>query len=356
MIRIGERIIGPHQPALIAAEVGINHNGDLALAKKMIAAAAEAGADAVKFQNYRTEDFLSDRTLTYTYRSQGREITEPQWDMFKRCELKPGALRELKQSCDAAGVMFFSTPTSEQGVRELLEIGAPLLKNGSDYLTHTPLLEFMGATGVPVVISTGMAEEQDVDDAVAAVKRGGKSEYLLLHCTSSYPTKAEDTNLGRMVTLRDRYGAPVGFSDHTEGWVAAVQAVTLGATFIEKHFTLDRDLPGPDHWFSSTPDELRELVKNVRAAEARMGSNRLQPAVCEGEGRREYRLSIVAARDLRAGEVLTREMIAFRRPGDGMLPKELPSIIGRQLAHDVNRGVPLRAESLQPITAKAKGK
>ncbi len=309
----------------------------------MVRAAAESGADAVKFQNYRTEDFVSDRGLTYTYISQGRTVTEPQWDLFKRCEMKAGWISELKALCDSLGVEFFSTPTSEDGVRELVEVGAPLLKNGSDYLTHTPLLEFMGATGIPVVISTGMADESDVDQAVRAVRRGGKSDLIILHCTSAYPTKPEDTNLRRMVSLADRYQLPTGFSDHTEGWVAAVQAVTLGACFIEKHFTTDRVLPGPDHRFSSTPAELRDLVRNVRAAEVRLGSAAMEPAAGEAVGRRDYRLSIVASRDLQEGEVLTAEMVAFRRPGTGLKPKELASIVGKVVARPVRSGEPLQA-------------
>lgn len=344
VVRVRDRNIGAGAPCFVAAEVGINHNGELSLAKEMVHAAAEAGADSVKFQNYRTDDFLSDRSLTYTYKSQGREVTEPQWDMFKRCELKPGWVGELKQECDRAGVIFFSTPTSEDGVRELVEAGAALLKNGSDYLTHAPLLEFMGTTGIPIVISTGMADQQDVDDALAAVGRGGKSDVVLLHCTSSYPTEAEDTNLSRMVTLRERYRVPVGFSDHTEGWVAGVQAVTLGASFFEKHFTLDRNLAGPDHWFSSTPDELRELVRNLRAAETRLGSASLQPAGSEAGSRRDYRLSIVAARDLREGEVLTREMVAYRRPGTGLPPRELEQLLGRRLRTGVLKGTPLQSD------------
>ena len=180
-IQISGRTIGPEAPCFIAAEIGINHNGDLDLARDMVRAAAAAGADGVKFQNYSTEDFLSDRTLTYTYRSQGREISESQWEMFRRCEFQPGWLGSLAQLCESVGVVFFATPTSERGVRELVELHAPLIKNGSDYLTHIPLLEVMGSTGIPVILSTGMADECDIDEAVAAVRRGGPSDIILLH-------------------------------------------------------------------------------------------------------------------------------------------------------------------------------
>lgn len=343
-IRIGKRSVGDGQPCFLVAEVGINHNGDLDLAHRLINAAADAGADAVKFQNYRTEDFLSDRSLTYTYKSQGREITESQWDMFKRYESQPNWWPQLKQLCDDLGIVFFATPTSEARVHELLEVGAPLLKNGSDYLTHVPLLEYMGGTGVPVIVSTGMANQQDVDDAVAAVRRGEKSPLILLHCTSAYPTPATDVNLLRMVSLRERYNVPVGFSDHTEGWLAGVQAVTLGACVIEKHFTLDHDLPGPDHWFSSTPDEFVQLVREVRSAEARLGEASILPAQVEATGRQRHRLSIVAAIDIPKGAKLTRDLVTFRRPGTGLLPKELQRYLGRTLVRHISVGEPLKQE------------
>src|SRR5215475_15889763 len=183
-VRVGSRLVGENQPCVMVAEVGINHNGDMALAHRCIDYAADAGADALKFQNYRTEDFLSDRSLTYEYLSQGIRVTEPQYDMFKRCELSNTQLRELREHCDRRGVIFFSTPTSEAGIQELVDLGAPLLKNGSDYLAHLPLIRAMARTGVPTVISTGMAEASDIEDAVNAFHAAGGRELILLHCTS----------------------------------------------------------------------------------------------------------------------------------------------------------------------------
>jgi N-acetylneuraminate synthase/N,N'-diacetyllegionaminate synthase len=344
VIRIGNRLIGDGQPCFIVAEVGINHNGDINLCHRLIDAAAKAGADSVKFQNYKTEDFISDRTLTYTYKSQGKMITESQWEMFKRYESRSNWWPELKRQCDELGVIFFATPTSEACMQELLEVGAPLLKNGSDYLTHTPLLECMGRTGVPVIVSTGMANQQDVDDAVAAIRRGGKSPLVLLHCTSAYPTPITDVNLNRMISLRERYNVPVGFSDHTEGWLAAVQAVTLGACIIEKHFTIDHELPGPDHWFSSTPNELEELVRQLRAAEVRLGHGEIIPAKAETDNYVQFRLSAVAARDLEAGSRLQGTDVVYRRPGLGLLPKEALNYLGHKLLRNVTRGTPLRPD------------
>ncbi len=337
-IQVGSREVGDQRLCFIAAEIGINHNGDLELAKKMVIAAAESGADAVKFQNYRTEDFLYDRSLTFTYKSQGNAVTESQWEMFKRYEPSPEWWPEIKRLCDDLGIVFFSTPTSEEGVDELVNIGASLLKNGSDYLTNTPLLEYMGSTGIPVVISTGMADQEDVDDGVAAARRGGKSPYFLLHCTSSYPTPSESTNLLRMVTLRKNYEVPVGFSDHTDGYQAACQAVSLGACMIEKHFSLDHDLPGPDHWFSSTPDEFARLVGQVRIAEARLGNPDIVPADVENYGQINFRLGVVASQNLFKGTRITDEMVRFCRPAGGLSPKQLHKYIGWKLNRDISAG------------------
>ena len=343
-IRIGEREIGVGAPCFLAAEIGLNHNGNLELAMETVIAAAEAGADAVKFQNFRTEDFLFDRSLTYTYKSQGKEITESQWDMFKRCEPLPEWWPEIKALCDKLGIVFFSTPTAELGVDEMVKVGAPLLKNGSDYLSHTPLLQYMGSSGIPVIVSTGMANQQDVDEAVAAVQRAKNSPLMLLHCTSAYPTLIENTNLRRMVTMQDRYDVPIGYSDHTKGYQAAAQAVALGASMIEKHFTLDHNLPGPDQWFSPMPEEFAQLVKEVRDAETRLGRAEIVPSAAESETRIEFRLSAVAVRDLSAGTELRSTDTVFRRPGEGLPPAEIGNYLGRRLSRNVAKGTPLQSQ------------
>ena len=337
-IRIGNRIIGPGQPCFIAAEVGINHNGDMDLARRCIDAAAAAGADAVKFQNYATTDFLDDDKLTYTYKSQGQTITESQWEMFKRCELSEQQLAELKMHCDSAGVIFFSTPTSEAGARTLRSLGAPLIKNGSDFLTHLDLIRVMASLQLPTVLSTGMATVEEIDDAVRAFRETGGQDLVLLHCTSSYPTPPEDINLTRIPALGERFGCLIGFSDHSEGSTAAVGAVALGACFIEKHFTLNRNLPGPDHWFSSDPVEFSALVQSVRHVEVALGSSQLEPTASEALGRAAFRLSCLAATDLPSGTHLKRDHIAYRRPGTGLPPKVAPELLGRALRRSVSRG------------------
>jgi N,N'-diacetyllegionaminate synthase len=337
-VDLGGRLIGRGQPCFIAAEVGINHNGDVGLAHRLIDAAADAGADAVKFQSYRTEDFLSDETLSYEYESEGRKRTESQFAMFKRNELTSDQLAELQSHCEDRGVVFFSTPTSVEGVAELARTGSRLLKNGSDFLVHLPVIRAMAETGLPTVLSTGMATLGEIDDAVRAFRDAGGTDLVLLHCTSSYPAPAEDVHLRKIPTLASAFGCPVGFSDHTDGVSAAVASIPLGSCFLEKHFTLDRSLPGPDHRFSADPAELLALVSAVRAAESMLGDSAVGPSESEAEGRLNFRLSCVAARDLRAGQQLTEGDVAFRRPGTGLAPKANAWLIGRALRIDVPAG------------------
>lgn len=337
--------------ALLVAEIGINHNGDLDLAETMIRAAAEAGADAVKFQNYRTEDFLSNHALTYTYRNQGREVTESQFAMFKRCELNAADLARLQRACTAAGVQFFSTPTSAEGVDDLACVGTAWLKNGSDYLGHLPLIRHMARSGIPTILSTGMATEDEVAEAVAAFRAAGGTDLILLACTSAYPTPPECVHLRRITTLAQKFGCPAGFSDHTAGWEAAVAAVSLGACMVEKHFTTDRTLPGPDQWFSSDPGEFAELVRRVRQVETLLGQGELAPTPAEQRSREDFRLSCVAARDLPAGQVLQSADIAFRRPATGLPPSQVDRLLERPLIRAVTRGEALLATHVESAVA-----
>lgn len=338
LIQAGSKLIGTGQPCFIAAEIGINHNGDMELAKKMIDAAADAGADSVKFQNYKTEDFLSDRTLMYTYKSQGRTVTEPQFDMFKRCELSIEQIEELRLHCEERGVVFFSTPTGLDGINDLVKAGAPLLKNGSDYLTHLPLIKYMAASGLPTILSTGMANLGEIEDAVTAFKEAGGDELLLLHCTSSYPTPADQVNLRKIQTLRTMFECPIGFSDHSWGITAALGAVALGACFVEKHFTLSKDLPGPDHAFSSDPHEFLELVKGIRELEENLGVETIGPTESEVVNRLDFRLSCVATEDLPVNHLLSETDISFRRPGTGFPPKEIGTLIGLRTSSPIAKG------------------
>jgi N,N'-diacetyllegionaminate synthase len=346
-ILIGERRIGPDHPAFLVAEIGINHNGDMELARAMIDAAAESGADSVKFQNYRTEDFISDRSLTYEYVSQGKPVVETCYDMFKCCELSRDDLMMLSEHCSRRGVVFHSTPTSPDGIADLLAASASVFKNGSDYLTHLPLIRAMGETGLPTVISTGMATLCEIDEAVRIFRATGNDRLILLHCTSCYPTLDQEVNLRRIPALAMAFGCLVGFSDHTCGILGAAGAVLLGACWIEKHFTLDKNLPGPDQSYSSDPAEFKSLVESVRSIEKMKGTSGIQPTVSETRSRREFRLSCVAANELSAGHDLTEADIAFRRPGIGLPPGQAHLLLGRRLKHSLSCGEVITLNDLE---------
>lgn len=338
MIKIKNHTIGAGHPCFIIAEIGINHNGDKDLAFASIRAAKESGADAVKFQNYITEDFILDRSLTYEYISQGKTVEESQYDMFKRYELSFELLKELKQCCDNEGITFLSTPTSQKGIDQLVELDSPLLKNGSDLLVNTPVIEAMAKTQIPTILSTGMATLSEVATSVEAFENAGGKELILLHCISAYPTPFKDVHMKKMQTLSSTFGHLVGFSDHTQGYLAATIATALGACVIEKHFTVDRSLAGPDHRFSSDPQELKELVKAVRETELCLGSSKFELTESEAIGRRDYRLSCVYKTDLPCGHSITADDIAFTRPATGFAPILHTKFISLTLKDQVKAG------------------
>ena len=332
------QFFGNQSKTFIVAEIGINHNGDMELAREMIFAAAKAGADSVKFQNYFTEDFISDRSLMFSYQSSGKRITESQYDMFKRCELGFSQLQFLKDTCDKAGVIFHSTPTSLIGIKQLLDVGCKILKNGSDCLTNLRLVRAMGESGLLTVLSTGMACLSEIEAAVQTFRATGNDNLILLHCTSAYPTPPDQVNLSRIKVLSDAFGVKVGFSDHSEGNIASVCASFLGAKWIEKHFTIDKTLPGPDHWFSMNSTELSSLVASIRSAEQLLGSSQISPTSAEQKSRTEFRLSCVAARDLVAGHQIKSDDITFHRPGDGISPLNEQFLCGSIIRQPILKG------------------
>jgi N,N'-diacetyllegionaminate synthase len=347
MIKVGNKFIGNGAPCFVAAEIGINHNGDMDLAIKTIDAAVEAGADAVKFQNYYTEDFILCKDLTYTYNSQEKVTTETQFEMFKRYELSFEQLKQLKEYCDKKGVIFFSTPTSKGGIDDLVRLKTPLLKNGSDLLVNLDIIQDMARTNIPTIISTGMATLAEIDYAVRAFENAGGKELVILHCISSYPTPADQVNLKKILSLQKAFGYPVGFSDHTFGLEAAIGSVVFGSCFIEKHFTLDKTLPGPDHHFSSDIIELKELIKGIRTIEKNIGSSRIAPTVSEMTGRYGFRLSCAVARDMEEGEVISKSDIIFLRPASGLEPKFAEILINKTVTKIMKKGDFIHLENIK---------
>jgi N-acetylneuraminate synthase len=345
-LAIGDRKVGAGQPCFIIAEAGVNHNGRSDLALKLVDAAAEAGADAVKFQTFRAERLASPGAPKAAYQVKTTGGGESQFEMLKRLELSAEAHRELVARARERGIVFLSTPFDEESADFLDGLGAAALKIGSGELTNLPLVAHVARKGKPVIISTGMSWLAEVEAAVRAVEEAGNRQVALLHCVTNYPADPADANLRAMRTLEQAFGVPVGYSDHTVGIEVALAAVALGACIIEKHFTLDRSLPGPDHQASLEPAELAALVRGIRAVEKALGTGRKQPAPAEAETARAARRSLVMAKDAPAGTVLTESHVALRRPGTGLPPAMLKSVVGRTLRRDVAAGAVIELSML----------
>lgn len=344
--QVAQRIMDASGAPFIIAEAGINHNGDLTLAKRMVDVAAESDVDAVKFQTFKTEDFVMDTSIEYTYRSQGAEVTESMFGMFKRTEFTDDEWKELKVYCDECGIVFLSTPVTMDGARFLQGLGVGALKVGSDDFTNTPLIRDFASLGLPVMLSCGMADEVEIKATLAAAFSCSPDICLML-CTSEYPTPPADVNIRKLLRLHELYpNLVLGFSDHTQGHVGAVLAVGYGAHVFEKHFTLDHGFPGPDHWFSSEPAELRDWAAAIREANEMLGRKELTPTESELEMRVAARRSVVAMKLIRAGEVLNDSNTGLRRPGNGIRPDQWCEVLGCTALCDIEDGALIRFEDL----------
>lgn len=305
----------------------------------MIDAARDIGADAVKFQTFRAEEFCGDPSQLYTYRSQGKDVTEPMLDMFKRYEFLPESWLEIKNYCDATGITFFSTPQNVSDLTLLRRIGVPAIKIGSDDFTNLPLIREYAKAKLPLIMSCGMADLADVHRGLDAAGWFEGREVALLLCTSQYPTPASDANLEKLTTLRHSFpGLVVGFSDHTEGPLAAAVAEALGARMFEKHFTLDKGLPGPDHWFSEEPQGLKQWVQSLKTVHELLGSPYVRPTEAELAMRPIARRSIVALCRIEENEQLSAANVGLRRPGGGLPPDMLQDVIGLRVTRAIERG------------------
>lgn len=345
--RIAGRDVGHGSPCFVIAEAGVNHNGDLALARTLVDIARDAGADAVKFQTFRAERLAAASAPKADYQKRTTDADESQVDMLKKLELSDDAFRELAEYCDRKGILFLSTPFDELSADFLETLGMAAYKVPSGEVTNLPYLEHIARKGKPMIVSTGMADLGEVEQAVASIEGAGNAEFALLHCVSNYPADPADVNLRAMDTMREAFGKPVGYSDHTEGIAVSLAAVSRGACVIEKHFTSDRNLPGPDQKASLEPGELRELVRGIRTIETALGSTRKTPSAAERNTASVARKSLVAARDLANGTTLDAAMLIAKRPGTGISPALLRSITGRKLRRDVRADELLRLEDLE---------
>jgi N-acetylneuraminate synthase len=333
-IVLGGRSIGDGR-SFVVAEAGVNHNGDMALALRLVDAAAAAGADAVKFQTFRTDALVSRVAPKAGYQVETTGAGESQRAMLARLELSDAQHAELRDRAAARGIVFFSAPFDEASADALERLGVAVFKIPSGEITNTPFLRHIARKARPMILSTGMSTLAEVDAAVAAIRDAGDPPLVVLHCLSAYPAAAAEVNLRAMAVLRDRYGVPAGFSDHTLGIDISLAAAALGAAVIEKHLTLDTALPGPDHRASLEPAEMAALVRGIRTIEAALGDGDKRPMPSEEDTRNVARKSLVAARALKAGERLTRAAVAIKRPGTGIPPADLDRALGRILRHDL---------------------
>jgi len=322
-MRIGGREVGEGHPPFVIAEVGINHNGDVNLARQMVHAAKEAGAHCIKFQTH-----LTAKEMIHTQMTPGSISKEPLWDIIERCELTAAEERAVKQLCDEVGILFLSTPFSREAADRLDELGISAYKIGSGEITNLPLIEHVARKGLPMIVSTGMTQLEEIAETVHLIERYDVP-LILLQCTSTYPTAYADVKLGAIQVLRERFGVPVGLSDHSIGIYTALGAVAKGACVLEKHFTTSRQLSGPDQGLSLEPGELRELVKGADAIYQALGSEK----TILGKERPVMgfaRASVVVIKPVAVGDRLTNDNLWVKRPADGEIPaREYKQLLGR---------------------------
>ena len=344
-IRIGKKTIGEGEPCFIIAEAGVNHNGNINLAKKLVDAAREAGADAVKFQTFKTENIVTKDADMAEYQKENLRTIESQPDMLKRLELKEDDFSELKKYCNEKGIIFLSTPHTEDAI-DFLEKLVPAFKIGSGDLNNLPFLEKIAKKGKPIILSTGMGKLKEVTDAVKAIKKYN-DQLILLHCTTDYPCAEKDVNLKAMQTVRKECNCLVGYSDHTMGLEVPVIAASLGAVVVEKHITLDKNMEGPDHKASLNRDEFKEMVKDIREnkkinipekiLEDILGDGIKEPTEGEKKIMELVRKSIIAKTNIPKGAIITKGMLVIKRPGTGIKPKDIDKVIGKRIKKDIER-------------------
>lgn len=320
----------------IIAEAGVNHNGDINLAYKLIDAAKECGVDCVKFQTFKTENLVTKTAKKADYQVENTKNNDSQFAMLKKLELSFDEFRSLKEYCDKIGIEFLSTPFDKDSVDLLEKLGVSKYKLSSGDITNKPLLEYIAQKNKPIILSTGMCTMDEVEEAVTWIEEAGNKQITLLHCTSNYPTPYSDVNMDAMITLDKAFPYPTGYSDHTQGIIIPIMAVAMGATVIEKHFTLDKNLPGPDHKASLDVAELKEMVLAIRNIETAKGNGDKKPAESELSTRDVARKSIIVNKDLKKGDVLTEHDLDVKRPGTGIAPKNMDILIGKKLNKDLS--------------------
>jgi len=332
----------------IIAEAGVNHNGSINLAYKLVDKAKESGANAIKFQTFKTKKIVSRKAEMASYQKENMRYQESQFDMLNKLELSYEDFRKIKKYCDDIGITFLSTPDEEESLDFLVDdLKVPAIKIGSGEITNLPFLKLVAMKNVSIILSTGMANLSEIEEAINVIFQNQNSEdssilppLTLLHCTTNYPTPFEEVNLKAMLTLKEAFKLPVGYSDHTLGIEVSIAAVALGARIIEKHFTLDKNLPGPDHKASLEPDELKMMIKAIRNTEIAMGDGIKRPNKSEVEIMKVVRKTLVAARNIRKGKIIEETDITIKRAGTGIPPKFMDIIVGMKINKDIEKDTP----------------
>lgn len=329
-VKIGDRFIGQEEPVFIIAEAGVNHNGDINMAKELIDIAKEAGADAVKFQTFKTENIILPSAPKAAYHIETTGNEQSWFDLLKSQELSESDHQQLINYCENKGIMFLSTAYDKESVDLLDELGIAAFKVASTDANNIDLLRCMAKKERPILLSTAMCALEEVKESVEAIKEQGNNDIVLFHCTANYPAKLEDSNLKAMITLQKEFNILVGYSDHVSGYINPIAAVAMGAVSYEKHFTLDKNLPGPDHRASLDPDELKRLVSDIRSTEVALGRAEKRALNCEQENRKKLRKSVVTSCDIDAGAMVDASMFCAKRPGTGLSPKHIDLIAGKK--------------------------
>lgn len=338
-VQIRHQTVGANQPCFIIAEAGVNHNGDMALAHRLINEAAQAGADAVKFQMFITEDLITDNAPKANYQVETTGEAGSQYKMLKSLELNATQQAELKAHCQEAGILYICTPYDHTSIDVLDQMDIAVYKIASTDVTNTPFLRYIASKGRPVILSTGMSVLAEVELAVNTLKAGGlEDKIIILQCTAEYPAPINEVNLRAIQTMQQAFNCPVGLSDHTPGIGAGPWSVAVGSCMLEKHFTLDRNLPGPDHPASLEPDELAQLVQTVRNVEAALGDGIKRPMLSEIPNKPFMQKSLVARKALPKGHVITEADLICKRPATGLPPHSWDQVIGQSTARDIDTG------------------
>jgi N,N'-diacetyllegionaminate synthase len=331
----------------IIAEAGVNHNGSLEMAFQLIDKAKEVGADCVKFQTFKAEQIVTKESPKANYQLQVTDKQESQYDMLKKLELQKEDFKKLKDYCAKKGIDFMSTPYNFEDADLLNDIDVSVFKIASGQVAELPFLKYVASFKKQMIVSTGMATLQEVTDAVKTMRDAGNNDIVILQCNTDYPSKIEDTNLLAMCTMRDELKVRTGYSCHVPNNYACFAAIALGAEMIEKHFTLDKKLPGPDHSSSLEPSEFMELVNGIRNIEKCFGTGIKTPSTSEQKNTYGMRRSLVAKTDLKAGTVLQKEHFAFKRPMNGLSPNFLEKIIGKKLKTDLTKDAPFTKDNIE---------